>query len=166
MTNTASTGSSAIIAPAPENFPDDMKTYAHWVVGKVVPQPNGRLDKIPYTPITSKRASHSDSRTWTTFDTAWAAFELGEWDCIGFIFSSGDPFVGVDFDRCRNPETGGIVPEVQVALDSLGGYAEVSLSGTGVHVIVRSKKIEKPRKGGGVEVYDCKRFFVMTGSAL
>jgi putative DNA primase/helicase len=153
------------LKPDPENIPDEMKTYAHWVVFEVQPKPNGKLDKIPYNPTTGVKASHSDSRTWVTFDKAWAAFELGEWDGIGFVFSSGDPFVGIDFDACRNPDTGEIDPEVQAALDSLDGYAEVSLSGTGVHAIVRAK-IEKPRRGGGVEIYECKRFFVMTGKAL
>jgi hypothetical protein len=48
--------------------------------------------------------------TWGTFEEAVRRAEengLG----IGFVFSSGDPFVGVDLDRCRDPETGEIVFE-------------------------------------------------------
>jgi putative DNA primase/helicase len=149
----------------PQNIPDDMKTFDHWVVFKVRPKSNNKLDKVPYNPATGGPASHSDSRTWTSFDTAWTAFESGKWDGIGFVFSSGDPYVGIDFDNCRNPETREIDPEIQADIDSLDGYAEVSLSGTGVHVIVRGR-IERPRKGCGVEIYDCRRFFVMTGEAL
>ena len=81
------------------------------------------------------------------------------------MFSSGDPYVGIDLDNCRNPETRQMDPEIRADIDSLDGYAEVSLSGTGVHVIVRGR-IEGPHKGGGVEIYDCRRFFVMTGEAL
>jgi putative DNA primase/helicase len=49
-------------------------------------------------------------------------------------------------------------------VEAFGGYAEVSQSGTGVHIIVRGKAPNKKR--GKAEAYSSERFFAMTGRVL
>jgi putative DNA primase/helicase len=161
------TRSNAGIDPVPENIPNDIKAYDHWVVFKFRPKPDGKLGKIPYNPATCRRASHSDSRTWTTFDKVWAEFESGKWDGIGFAFSSGDPFVGIDFDNCRDPETAEIEDWAREILESFENavHVEVSPSGRGIHLITRGQ-LTKGFNRDQVEMYAQCRFFTVTGRVL
>jgi len=146
-----------------ENIPTVMKPYRHWVCWRLEER-DDKLTKIPYDPLTARHASSTDSRTWRSFDEAVAALEVGEYDGIGFVFSSGDPFTGIDLDKCRNPETGELEPWAAEIVAKSGSYAEASPSGTGVHIIVRGKAPNKKR--GRVEAYSSERYFTMTGRVL
>ncbi len=138
-----------------ENAPEELRRRRQWVV---------RKGKIPYNAKTGAAASSTDSETWSTFDEAVRAFEGGGYDGVGFVFGSGDPYAGIDLDKCRDPETGELKAWAQEIVDDLGGYAELSPSGTGVHVIVRGKAPNK--KLGRVEAYSVERYFTVTGEAL
>lgn len=121
----------------PTGIATDLKPYAHWVV---------HLDKEPYDPKTGRRASTTDSRTWATFPEALKAFESGGWEGIGFVFSSGDPFIGIDLDNCRDPETGDLKEwAAKVCAAFVDAYKEVSPSGRGVHIIARGKAPNRKR---------------------
>jgi putative DNA primase/helicase len=112
-----------------------------------------------------RRASTTDSRTWTTFAEALETFKSGRWDGLGFVFSSGDPFFGIDLDNCRDPETGTLEEWASKILDAFpNAYKEVSPSGSGVHIIARGKA--PSRKRGNLEVYCLARYFRLTGVAL
>jgi putative DNA primase/helicase len=116
--------------------------------------------------------------TWTTFSEARAAYEAGDYDGIGFVFSSADPFVGIDLDGCRDSESGALAPWAQKILERVQeGYAEASPSGTGVHIIVEGavrdgrtrKKVRRGEAGevvGQVEMYGRAKFFTVTGRTL
>jgi putative DNA primase/helicase len=80
------------------------------------------------------------------------------------VFSTGDPYAGADLDDCRNPETGELEEWAAKIVQDLDGYAEVSPSGKGVHIIVRGKAPNKKR--GKVEAYSSERYFTMTGQVL
>ncbi len=138
-----------------DNIPEEMRRRPQWVVHK---------GKVPYIAGGVGRASSTDSLTWRTFEEAVRALKTGRWDGIGFVFSSGDPFAGVDLDKCRDPETGELEEWAAKVVKHLGGYAEASPSGTGVHVIIRGKAPN--RKRGKVEAYSSERYFTMTGRTL
>lgn len=151
---------------SPENIPEEMRRRPQWVVWKLE-QRDGKETKVPYIAGGVGRASSTDSLTWRTFEEAVRALRIGRYGGIGFVFSSGDPYAGVDLDKCRNPETGELkewAAEIIQALGSLGAYVEASPSGNGVHIIMRGKAPNKKR--GDVEAYSEKRFFTMTGRAL
>ena len=143
------------IAEPFENIPEELRQRAQWVVHK---------EKVPYIAGGVGRASSTDSLTWRTFEEAVQALQTGRYDGIGFVFSSGDPFAGVDLDNCRDPETGELEEWAQKTIKVLDGYTEVSPSGTGVHIIVRGKAPNKKR--GQVEAYSSERFFTVTGEML
>lgn len=151
-----------------EAIPAEMKTYYAWVCWRYeVRDGENRAAKVPYDPLTGRRASSTDSRTWRSFEETVAALELSErYDGIGFVFSSGDPYCGIDLDNCRDAETGELEEWAQgiVAASGEASYAEASPSGKGVHVIVKGKAPN--RKRGRIEVYSERRFFTMTGRAL
>ena len=148
-----------------EAIPDELKTYRAWVLWKLSRVGN-KATKHPYCAHTGCKASSTDSRTWGSFGEVLEAYEAGGYDGIGFVFSSGDPYCGVDLDDAVDPETGEMVGWAALIAEGLDGYAELSPSGAGVHVIVRGKVPPGGNRRGPVEVYDQGRFFTMTGHEL
>jgi putative DNA primase/helicase len=147
----------------PEGIPEELKARPQWVNWRLEKR-NGDYTKVPYSSSTGAMASSTDLLTWSTFNEVLAAYQTRHYDGIGFMFSSGDPYCGVDLDGCRNPETGDVDAWAKEIVDALDGYAEVSPSGRGVHVIVRGTTPNRRR--GNIEVYSSKRFFTMTGRVL
>jgi putative DNA primase/helicase len=82
------------------------------------------------------------------------------------MFSSQDPYAGVDLDHCRDPATGRIEPWAQDIIGTMDSYSETSASGTGVHIIVVGTLPPKGCKRGDIEMYDTARFFTATGDHL
>jgi putative DNA primase/helicase len=150
----------------PDGIPDYFKVRPQFVGYEAVPKSNGKLDKVPMIAGTSRRASTTDLLTWCSFEEAYGAYEDGKHDGIGFCFCSADPFVGIDFDDCRDLDTGEVDQGVLKYIEGFEKrYVEVSVSGTGVHLITRGK-IKGGTKKGGREVYDQDRFFALTGVPL
>lgn len=144
-----------------DNIPEELRTRSQWVVWKMERR-NGKDTKVPYIAGGVGKASSTDSLTWRTFDEATRTLDTRRYGGIGFVFTSGDPYAGVDLDNCRDPETGELDAWAAEIVASLrGGYTEVSPSGTGVHIIVRGKAPNKKR--GDIEAYSSERYFTMTG---
>ena len=144
-------------------LPEELRQRRQWVVWKLEVR-DGKPTKVPYIAGGSGKASSTDSLTWRSFKEAVQALETGRYNGIGFVFSSGDPFAGVDLDDCRDPETGELEEWAAKIVEAFGSYAEVSQSGTGVHIIVMGKAPNKKR--GKVEAYSSERYFTMTGRVL
>jgi putative DNA primase/helicase len=167
----------AVDPPTIENIPGQLAERPQWVCWRLETR-DGKSTKVPYTPGTERSASSTDLMTWRTFEDALEAYEAGEpsYHGIGFVFCSADPFVGIDIDDCRDPETGEIAPWAQKIIDrAQEGYIEASPSGTGVHIIaegtVRGGGMRKKVRLNGevvgeIEMYSRKRFFTITGEAL
>ena len=147
----------------PDNIPQELRDRPQWVNFRLEER-KGKVTKVPYTPGTDKKASTRDLLTWRTFAEAVASQDGGGYDGIGFVFCSGDPYAGIDLDGCRDPETGELEGWAAEVVADLDGYAEVSPSGRGVHIIVRGDAPNSKR--GQVEAYDTKRFFTVTGHKL
>ena len=147
----------------PEGIPEELRRRLQWVNFKAVPKPNGRLDKVPYTPGTQRKASSTDLMTWGTFEEALAG--LDRFDGVGFVLCSGDPYVCVDLDDCVDPATGHIEPRALQIIERLDSYTEYSPSGTGVHIIVKGG-IPSVVKRDDIEMYEAKRFFTITGHVI
>jgi putative DNA primase/helicase len=146
-----------------ENIPEEMRQRPQWLVWKLEER-DDKLTKVPYIAGGVGKASSTDSLTWRSFEEAVQALETGRYNGIGFVFSSGDPFAGVDLDNCRDPETGELEEWAAKIVEAFGSYAEASQSGTGVHIIVKGKAPNKKR--GKVEAYSSERYFAMTGRVL
>jgi putative DNA primase/helicase len=157
-----------------ENSPERLTERPQWVCW-CLEEREGEMTKVPYTPGTRRRASSTNLMTWRTFKEALGAYEASApiaYDGVGFMFCSADPFVGIDLDDCRDPESGEISRWAQNIISRVRkGYVEVSPSGTGVHIIVEGacreggmKKKVRPR--GKLEMYSRDRFFTLTGAVL
>jgi primase-polymerase (primpol)-like protein len=112
-------------------------------------------------------ASNTDPLTWGDFGAAYNHYMTHKGiDGIGYVFDHDDPYAGVDFDKCRDPQTGEIQMEVWQQIERLSSYSEVSPSETGIKVIVKGKLPEWGRKKNGFEVYDDDRYFTVTGQRI
>jgi putative DNA primase/helicase len=144
-----------------DKIPLELKAFPQWVCY--------RQNKIPVNPKTGDNAKADDPGTWGEFDRAvrhWEAHRGNGITGIGFEFSPGDPYTGVDLDKCRDPETGKIEPRALEIVRRLESYTEVSPSGTGLHIIVKATVPPGGNRKGQVEMYDSARYFTMTGHHL
>jgi putative DNA primase/helicase len=143
-----------------ENLPEELMARPQWVVWRAVGE---KPDKVPYSARTSRKASSTDLMTWSTFEEALEAYDKGEYAGLGFVFSSGDPYTGIDLDDCVG-EGGEIAPWALEIVRYFDSYTELSATGSGLHIIVRGDVPN--RRKGEVEVYSSKRFFTITGHVL
>lgn len=150
----------------PENIPEELKEKEQWVMCKLQKKPGSdKIAKIPYT-VNNTKAKTTDPGTWSDFDSCSKALETGIYDGIGFVFSTDEEYIGIDWDNVMNVETREFDSEILQEIRSLGSYAEISQSGTGVHVICKGTKPGESCRSGCREMYSKDRFFVMTGNHL
>ncbi|MDQ3639087.1 MAG: AAA family ATPase [Actinomycetota bacterium] len=142
-----------------------MRGLNQWVVWRFEKR-DGKLTKVPYSPLTGRRAGSTDPKTWTGYCEAVKAARGKDYDGLGFVFTADDPYVGVDLDGCRDPATGEVEGWAREIIEELGSYAEISPSGTGVHVILEGGLPPGRNRKGNIELYDRARFFTMTGKHL
>jgi biotin operon repressor len=142
------------------NLPQALKDLRAWVCWRweIV---KGRRTKVPYNPVTGKRASTTDPSTWTHFATALTA--VAAYDGLGIVLTG--KLCGVDLDKCRDPEAGDVQEWALDIVSALNSYTEVSPSGTGLHVLQFAALPPGGRKKSYVEMYDSAkgRFFCVTG---
>lgn len=150
-----------------DKIPYELKELDQWCCFKIEEVENGRKTKRPYNPLTNNMAKSNDETTWVSFEEA--VNNLNGYDGIGFFFV--EPYVGIDLDKVgneieeylNNPDTDNIISEFINVLET---YAEVSPSGTGIHLITKGELPKKGRRRGNVEIYDKGRFFTMTGKQI
>lgn len=152
------------------NIPQELKICPQWVCWRFEKR-NEKLTKVPISPFSGQRASVNDPKSWNTFEKALKYTEIRRKNGIagiGFVFTDEYPYCAVDLDNCRNPETGEIIFCAKKIIEVMDSYTEISPSGKGVHIIFRGKLPGSGRKNSklGIEVYDSKRYFTLTGNVL
>jgi hypothetical protein len=85
---------------------------------------------------------------------------------VGRVIREVEDLVGVDLDKCLDPDTGEITPWAARTIERLDSYAEVSPSLTGVKIWVYAPSIKHGHVKPGLEVYPRGRYFTVTGLAL
>ena len=146
---------------------------------------NGRLTKMPYDPISGRRAASDDANTWAARSQAeyWAIKERG--DGVGVMLCPVDDafLCGVDLDSCRDENTGDVATWAARDRHRFATYTEVSPSGTGAKCFFTIASADLPavealfdgkhgrafKNGHGgehppaIEIYRGKRYFTVTG---
>jgi primase-polymerase (primpol)-like protein len=150
----------------PERIPAGLKALDQWVGWRY----QLRQDEWAKTPIRCKDgrlASSTDPATWVSFPKALDFCRRRKPDGVGFVFSSDDPFTGVDLDDCRDLVSGRLEPWAEEVVRELDSYTEVSPSGTGVKIFLKGELPPGSRnRKGKLEVYSEDRFFTVTGGHL
>jgi putative DNA primase/helicase len=121
------------------HVPAAIRSRSQWVGWRFETR-DGKQTKVPINPHKGRRAKSNDPTTWSDYETALAAADKFGLEGVGFMFSQDDPFIGIDIDDCRNPETGVIAAWAQEIIDRVPTYWEVSPSGTGVKGWVRATR--------------------------
>ncbi|ETA80447.1 phage NrS-1 polymerase family protein [Youngiibacter fragilis] len=151
-----------------DNFPQELKNQQAWVCYNIESVPGReKPTKVPYNPLSGKKASSKAPITWTTFAKALEAMKKFKYSGIGYVFSKNG-YVGIDIDNCRIKETGELSDIGKRCLELLPTYCEISPSGTGLHFIAKGVLPPKGRKNSetGVEMYEEARFFTVTGESI
>lgn len=156
-----------------DGIPEELRGCAQWVLWRYERRTDNRgrhkWTKVPIRFDNRQHASSTDPDSWCEFETLSRYYDRkrSDWPGIGFNFHADDPFCGIDLDDCRDARTGEIAAWAIDIIARLGSYAEVSPSGTGVKIILQGQVPGGRRRGkwqsGEFEVYDCGRFFTITG---
>lgn len=141
-----------------DRIPEELRAVNQWHCWKNV---NGT--KIPVQ-ADGSAAKSNDPTTWTDFETAVDASQFHS----GLAFEISEPWTGIDLDDCIDEN--GIKPwcvEILCRFDGVG-FAEVSPSGNGIKILTRGRKpagsrSQKKFDEGGIECYDNRRFWTITG---
>lgn len=157
-----------IIPPVFENIPEELKHLPNWVCWKPVERKRKdgtiKITKPPFQP-NGKKAESNNAFTWSTYDAAFQAYNdpFSNFEGVGFMLDHG--YTGIDLDNCIDDE-GNISPVAKDILSIVDSYYETSVSGTGIHIILKGSIPDGYKKKNtklDIEIYNTGRFFTMTG---
>lgn len=150
-----------------KGIPLELQAIPRWVMWRLVNK-GGRDTKVPFT-IDGTPASSTNADKWASFDDVADAYMFDTdkgFSGLGFVFT-GEDYHGIDIDDCRDPVTGELSWLAVELLDRVAGYAEVSPSGTGIKMFVKTNlDSSRTLKDKGIELYRDGRYFTVTGHAL
>jgi putative DNA primase/helicase len=173
------------IRPDFDRMPPELKSLKNWLIWAAVWN-GSKWTKRPIQ-ISGYGASTTNSKHWSTFDEVKQAYEQavqrGHMELrekgkplqqvpvggVGFVFdgkldADGLVLAGVDFDKViKGREVASLAQE---RIKRLGSYTERSVSGGGLHVILKARPLASGVTHDGVEMYTSGRFFTMTGDAI
>jgi hypothetical protein len=144
-----------------ETIPQEIKDSPQWCLWRWE-QREGKWTKPPYQ-VNGEPAKSNDYKTWTTFKNVLEAYQRGMWDGIGFMLTS--PFVGIDLDNCRNPDTGELRDWARPIIEAFLTYTEVSPSKTGLKLLLKGR-LAKGHHNNHIGVFQSGRYFCVTGHVL
>jgi primase-polymerase (primpol)-like protein/tRNA A37 threonylcarbamoyladenosine biosynthesis protein TsaE len=136
--------------------------------------------KVPVDLNTFRKVDATDSAVWTDYNSVHTSNGQANSDVtgLGIALEFGD-LAGIDLDNCRDPETGDTEDWAIDIVETLDSYAEVSPSGTGLHVLVKGALPEDARNRqkdvpstlsrfdeAEIEIYDSVRYFTFTGDHI
>jgi hypothetical protein len=156
-----------VVADPIPQFPAELKALPIWCVWHYEDR-DGKQTKVPYQPValgdenySAATAQSNNPTTWVSFEAACASVTGQDEFHLGVFADGSHTFI--DLDKCiAGGELEAWVPAVLARTNS---YAELSPSGTGLHIFV-SGAVEAARKKDGCEIYSEARFFTVTGKHL
>lgn len=164
-----------------QNIPLELQEKPNWVLYRLeMIEGRKKPSKIPYStkidPFTGEylKAKSNDPDTWDSLrnvlevlkDTNADPRIQHKFKGIGYVFNKEDTVTGIDIDNCII--NGKLNEQAQDILKHTNSYAEISPSGNGIHIFCRGS-VPRDKNGkyrcrkGTVEMYDCERYFTVTG---
>jgi len=140
------------------NLPLEMRNLPQWVCWKYEDRGDAKLSKVPYNAKMGTYANVNAVETWSSFQVC--ANALPNYNGLGFVLHSSDPYTIVDLDHTDDPNLIQKQIEIHNKLDS---YSEVSPSGKGLHIVVNAN-VKRSRRSGPFEFYSSARFMTFTGN--
>ena len=145
-------------------IPGELKDISAWVNWKLSRTNRSKptWTKPPIQP-SGALAKVNDPKTWHSYLEVWDAYEGGGFDGIGFVLTQDDPYAILDLDHCRDAVTGVIEPWAMDIFHEVDSYTEISVTGTGLHIVAKATLPTAGRKKGDFEVYELGRYLTFTG---
>lgn len=132
--------------------------------GQVVRNERGQVEPTPEHPNV-EQGHELDRAALVSFAVAVETFKRKPaYAGIGFAFLPGDGLIGVDIDGAIDPETGEMSQLCQDVMAMCPSFTEVSVSGTGIHVILAGEVSPFKDDAIGLEVYCGHQFFTCSGA--
>ncbi|MCL2165472.1 MAG: hypothetical protein FWH55_14055 [Oscillospiraceae bacterium] len=130
---------------ASPNFPQALSALPQWVCWRLEDDKKSeRKAKVPYQPLTGKRASSSNPQHWGTLQDALYGMQKYLFTGIGFVFTQDSGIVGLDVDNCLD-ENG---KPNEVAADIIAHipptYTEITPSDRGLHFFLKGMDCRSP----------------------
>lgn len=143
-------------------IPKELRDRPQWCFCKVTDKSDPN-NKRPINPKTGFWADPTNPKTWGTFEEA---VKTGM--PVGYMLSQDDPYTIIDLDnKVESPVSDATLGWYQRLTEEANSYAEISISGRGVHIVVIG---EVPngvgRRRESVEIYSRDRFMIMTGNVI
>ena len=101
-----------------ENIPDALQEQPRWLAWRFETR-DDKETKVPMSPATRRLADVTDPDCWTDFADCLSSVNRQGGYFSGIGFALGDGWAGVDFDDCRDPETGELHPAALEMMDRL-----------------------------------------------
>ncbi len=155
--------------------PTTLQELDQWILWKYV-EPGNR--KVPFSLPRQCAIDAHDRSNWMSYERAIqvqaAASRVGQPLDLGFVLTGSDPFVCIDLDGCRNPQSGDFADWANKWMWEFASYSEFSPSGTGVKIFIRtsmtdiakvSRKLDVPaisKKQPAIEVFFARQFVAFT----
>lgn len=123
--------------------PRDLQAIPRWVLWRFEHQPGSAdFTKRPASPDGPGYAPWGNPNSWMTFHEAMEAYRRvsGYWKNgggLGLVLLPDDDLSVIDLDGCRDPKTGALAGWAKEIIGLFDGYAEISVSGEGVHIFAR-----------------------------
>jgi len=144
------------------SLPQELVGKKNWVLWKWENR-NGKYTKPPYQ-TNGMPAKSNDPNTWAGFDEVYLAYKNGQWDGVGFQL--GEDLAGIDWDNCRDFQSGEIKPEILEKIKTINSYTEISPSGTGCKTLLLGKLPAGGHHSNDIGVFNHTRYFCLTGAIL
>ena len=156
-----STKTSPPFSAIADSVPAELQKLKQWVCWKLETNRNsGSLKKVPYTIYEHIRANITDYRTWSDFDAVKHS------EKIGFVLTADDGYILLDLDNVL--VDGALVKHQELVTELLkaGAFIEVSVSGLGLHALVKGTIPRSGKVDLDIEVYAQRRFVALTLNAI
>lgn len=155
----------------PETIPAELRTLS-WVLWRSEPRGEDKPAKVPYQiAFPLSRASSTNPSTWGTFEDAVEAYlslvafppdpVRGPLAGVGCVLTAAAGITCIDLDRVIGP-SGELDARAETIVERCDSWAEVSPSGTGLHLFVHGT-VPRALKGNQIEVYADARYICVTG---
>lgn len=141
-------------------IPFELQIIPRWILWNYEETEQG-WTKVPRQP-NGRKASSTNSATWSTFDRVMEVYASGKYSGVGVILN-GTGLACVDLDDALDSD-GQPSPFASSVLADIPGYAEVSPGGHGLHIFLdtptRGPAVDK---NGPIEFYSHSRYIAVTG---
>lgn len=147
-----------------DTIPGELLPQKSWVMWSYESR-GGKWTK-PLLQVSGKFASSTDPKTWCNYSQTVTAYASGHFDGVGYVFTANDSYVGIDWDDCREPDTGEVQEDISNHIRALNTYTEVSPSGCGFKSICRAKLLRGGHHNDQIGVFEKGRYFCLTGNVF